>query len=165
MPPYYLDTDGFRFVDSKHYWTDFTLLISVSKIDPMSKIQFSFIKLKIQSWQAKRKDIRSIYMTTSSFYILSSSNISYVRRTSKHFYKALKIICRLQIHLTAFITKIQYMFDVFISHSKGYPLAFLYRVKIFGKSQQTQDIYFIICGLMINYFMYGKINDQLLYVW
>ncbi|CAG2200843.1 LPCAT3 [Mytilus edulis] len=47
------------------------------------------------------------------------------------------------------------MYLVTFQDEQGYPLAFLYRSFIFGRSPNIQHIYFTICGISLCYFNYG----------
>ncbi|CAI9741420.1 Hypothetical predicted protein [Octopus vulgaris] len=44
---------------------------------------------------------------------------------------------------------------MFLSLLAGYPLAFMYRGLLYGRSSTLQHIYFIICGVYMGYFNFG----------
>lgn len=44
---------------------------------------------------------------------------------------------------------------MFLSLLAGYPLAFIYRSAVYGRSSTTQHVYFILCGMYMGYFNFG----------
>ena len=81
-----------------------------------------------------------------------------------HSYSVCCSVCRLSPGVPPSVVAIREMtmVTVFVVLFAGYPLAFLHRLLLYGKSPWLQHLYFTLCGIAICYFNFGESSPHYL---